>query len=103
SSLLHKLGNRRDSDKTFVNPPINRIERREIGSVELFSRIDLRTKFLIGNDPVVRRIIAGREDRAVDIGRAGIGRVIIFEEDTRAGERLKSGGVFRRAEVWAHS
>ncbi len=50
----------------------------------------------------MRWCIAGREDDAVDIGRAGIGRVVVLEKDAMARQSRQRGGVLVVDEIRAH-
>ena len=53
--------------------------------------------------PLCSGFVAGREDGAVDIGRAGIGRVIVLEDDAGTSERGQSRSVSVVHEIRSHS
>ena len=103
SRRLENFGDRRDFEKLRGYPRVGAIERGKIGSVERLVRIDRGPEFLVGDDAVFPGRDAGREDRAVDVGRARVGGEVALEDDAGTPERKKGGGVLFRHLLGPHA
>ena len=60
---MHNLGDGGSGEIFGVELAVGGVEGGEVGGIELFQRVDLRAILLVGNNAVVRRIVAGRRPR----------------------------------------
>ena len=71
--------------------------------VDRLLRIDRRTEILVGDHNTVRRIGAGGDGRAVDLGGTEVGGMMMREENSPLGKLPKIRRAFRRDKVGAHT
>ena len=103
AGLLHDLSHGFDREILRADFSIVGVESRKIRSIELFQRIDFRAVFLIGNDAVFSREIAGEKHCAIHVRRAGKSGVIILEKHAVVRERRERRRKLGRRKIRPHS